>query len=83
MVGIVENVKNQFKNLTWQLNIVKRKQKVNTFKLLPMRWIVERNFAWLDNCRRLSKDYERLTASTEAFIYLAQIRRVAIIYKKV
>ncbi|MDQ3398227.1 MAG: IS5 family transposase [Deinococcota bacterium] len=41
------------------------------FGLQARRWVVERTFAWLGNYRRLSKDYETLPASSEAFIYLA------------
>src|SRR5215218_10564729 len=41
---------------------------------LPRRWVVERTFSWLSQNRRMSKDYERLCASTEAFIYAAMIR---------
>jgi putative transposase len=41
---------------------------------LPIRWIVERTFAWLGQNRRLSKDYERLPESAEAFIYVAMSR---------
>lgn len=41
------------------------------FGLQARRWVVERTFAWLGNYRRLSKDYETLSASSEAFIYLA------------
>ncbi len=41
---------------------------------LPKRWIVERTFAWLSQNRRLSKDYERLPESGEAFIYVAMSR---------
>ena len=43
------------------------------FVARPKRWIVERTFGWLNRCRRLSKDYERTTASSEAFIKLAMI----------
>lgn len=53
---LIHFVKNEFKNFGWNLNIIKHKQKINTFKVLPMRWIVERNFAWLDNCRRFLKN---------------------------
>jgi putative transposase len=44
---------------------------------LPKRWIVERTFAWLGHNRRLSKDYERLPESAEAFIYVAMSRLMA------
>ena len=38
------------------------------------RWVVERTFSWLGQNRRMSKDYERLCASAEAFVYAAMIR---------
>ena len=41
--------------------------------VLPMRWVVERTFAWINNCRRLSKDYELSLFSAENFIRLAFI----------
>jgi putative transposase len=44
------------------------------FRVLPRRWVVERTFSWLGQCRRLSKDYERLCATSEALIYLAMTR---------
>lgn len=43
------------------------------FRVLKWRWIVERTFAWLSTWRRLSKDYELLPSSEQAWIYLAQI----------
>jgi len=44
---------------------------------LPKRWIVERTFSWLVQNRRMSKDYERLPESAEAFIYVAMSRLMA------
>ena len=44
------------------------------FKVLPRRWVVERTFSWLSQNRRMSKDYERLCASAEAFVYAAMTR---------
>ena len=41
---------------------------------LPRRWVVERTFSWISQNRRMSKDYERLCASAEAFVYAAMIR---------
>jgi putative transposase len=44
------------------------------FQVLPRRWVVERTFAWISQNRRMSKDYERLPATSEAFIYVAMVR---------
>ena len=44
------------------------------FRVLPRRWVVERTFSWLSQNRRMSKDYERLCATAEAFIYAAMTR---------
>ena len=44
------------------------------FTVLKRRWVIERTFAWLDNYRRLSKDYEYLPSTEENFIYLAMSR---------
>jgi putative transposase len=55
----------------WALVIVKRSDDMAGFVVLPKRWIVERTFSWLGRYRRLSKDYETLTESSESVIYLA------------
>ena len=47
------------------------------FRVLPRRWVVERSFAWICHNRRMSKDYERLCASGEAFVYAAMTRLMA------
>jgi putative transposase len=44
---------------------------------LPRRWVVERTFSWLGQNRRMSKDYERLPETGEAFIYAAMSRLMA------
>jgi putative transposase len=44
------------------------------FHVSPRRWVVERTFAWQGQQRRLSKDYERLCAMSEAWIYPAMVR---------
>ncbi len=44
------------------------------FRVLPRRWVVERTFAWISHNRRMGKDYERLCASGEAFVYVAMTR---------
>ena len=45
-----------------------------TFEILPKRWVVERTFGWLNRYRRLSKDYELHSESSEAMIYGSLIR---------
>ncbi len=45
-----------------------------TFEPLPRRWVVERTLAWTSRYRRMSKDYERLPATSEALVYLTGIR---------
>ncbi len=60
--------------LGWTLQIVERPAGQAGFQVLPKRWIIERTFAWLNRQRRLSRDYERLPQTSEAFIYVAMIR---------
>ncbi len=45
------------------------------FAVQPKRWIVERTISWLNWSRRLSKDYEQTTKSSEAWIDVSAIRR--------
>jgi putative transposase len=66
----------------WAAEWAKEGRKVNWQRLmpprgyvaLPRRWVVERTFSWLSQNRRMSKDYERLCATSEAFIYVAMTR---------
>jgi transposase len=44
------------------------------FVVLPRRWVVERTLSWIDQNRRMSKNYERTCASGEALVYAAMIR---------
>jgi len=58
----------------WLPEIVKRSDTQKGFVLLPKRWSVERTFGWRGRYRRLSKDYEATTQSSEAMIQLAMIQ---------
>ncbi len=62
------------KNAKWDLEIVRRPKGAEGWVKLPIRWTVERTFAWLGRCRRLSKDREKSVVSSEAFIRLAMIQ---------
>ena len=68
---VIEWVKARFR---YCLAVVLRSDDVKGFVVLPKRWIVERTFAWLNNHRRLSKDYERLTKTSEIMIQTAMTR---------
>ena len=46
----------------------------NKFHILPKRWVVERTLSWLNNSRRLSKDYETSTNSSENMIKISHPR---------
>jgi putative transposase len=60
----------------WGLEIVERDPEIKGFEVLPKRWIVERTFSWLIRNRRLSKDYERMVQTSEAFVKVAIIRLI-------
>ena len=62
--------------LPWKLEIVRRPEGAKGFVLLPKRWVVERTFSWLNRWRRLSKDYEHRTDSSEAMVRIASIGRM-------
>lgn len=68
---ILEWVKSRFR---YALEVVLRSDDMKGFVILPKRWIVERTFAWLNNHRRLSKDYERYRKTSETMIQIAMIR---------
>lgn len=60
-------------NRTWNIEVVNRPKEAEGFVPLAKRWIVERTFGWFGRYRRLSKDYERRTESSCAFLQLAGI----------
>jgi len=60
----------------FDLVLVSRPAGAAGFVLVPQRWVVERTFAWLGRSRRLSKEYERLTDSSEAMIKLCMVHHM-------
>ena len=62
---------------TFVLEIVTKAPEQRGLQVQPKRWIVERGFAWFGNYRRLSKDYERLVASSEGMIRIASMHLMA------
>ncbi len=71
-----EELAKEGRHIDWQRLMPRR-----GFEVLPRRWVVERTFSWLSQNRRMSRDYERLCATSEAFIYVAvsrlMVRRLA------
>jgi putative transposase len=67
---IVDWVKQLF---SWKLEIIKREEQ-SKFKILPKRWIVERTLAWISYSRITSRDYEKLTDTSQTITQLAMIR---------
>ncbi len=65
-VGVLERIEAT-------VQVVKRNQ-LNTFAVLPKRWVVERSFAWLEKCRRLWKNCERKLNTSLQMIHLAFLR---------
>jgi transposase len=55
------------------LEIVKRPDDLHTFQVLPRRWVVERTLSWITRHRRTVRDYERLPAHHETYVYWAMI----------
>jgi putative transposase len=58
----------------WELEIVSRPPDATGWVKLPYRWVVERTFAWLGRYRINSKEYERLTKSSESQVYISSIQ---------
>lgn len=61
-------------NARYEVEVVRRPEGAKGFVVLPKRWVVERTFAWLKRCRRLTADREKTVRSSEAMIRLAMIR---------
>jgi len=72
----LEEWKSKQRTLPWKLEIVRRPSDAKGFVLLPKRWVVERTLAWLGRSRRLSKDYERRTVSSESMIRVSAIHHM-------
>jgi putative transposase len=61
---------------TYQVAVASRPAAAKGFVLLPKRWVVERSIAWFGRYRRLSKDYEYSTASSEAWIKVSALSQM-------
>jgi transposase len=50
---------------------VAKRSELHSFKVIPKRWVVERSFSWLEKCRRLWKNTERLLNTSLQLVNLA------------
>lgn len=67
-----DTIKNAARCKGWDLKVVLRPDESSKkFQVIPLRWIVERSFSWLENFRRLSIDHEYLAESSLAMLHLA------------
>ena len=64
-----------------EVEVVKRNE-LHTFKVLPKRWVVERSFAWLEKCRRLWKNCERLLNNSLQMVNLAFLSILSMLIKR-
>jgi putative transposase len=60
----------------FRVEVSSRREGAEGFEPIKVRWVVEQGIACLNRCRRLSKDYERTTSSSENWIRLAAISRM-------
>jgi putative transposase len=60
----------------YRVQVVAKPEGEEGFVPVKIRWVVERTFAWLGRCRRLSKDYEYNPSSSEAWIQIAAIQQM-------
>ena len=72
----LNNWLSQQRHINWRLEIVCRPDGAKGFVLLPRRWVVERTFSWLGRWRRLSRDYEHRTDSSESMVRIASVGRM-------
>jgi putative transposase len=69
-----ELIENTRRICGWIVEIVLRSETSAKFEVLPKRWIGERTFAWFESYRRLSKDFEYQTETSQTMIQLAMIK---------
>lgn len=66
----------EHKQVPYEIEIAMKADREPGFKPVKIRWVVEQAHACQGRCRRLSKDYERLTSSSETWIQVSAIQRM-------
>ena len=70
----LEVVRHSWSDRVWVVGDQEPPSHPKGFVVLPLRWVVERTFAWPVRNRRLSKDYKYLPETEESFVYAAMVR---------
>ena len=74
-----EGYRKTFENhLSALCKIVEISKKLDTWQVLPKRWCIERTISWLNNSRRLSKDYEITTYAAENYVFISHLATLLI-----
>jgi putative transposase len=73
-LGISLEIGQRRRRWVWVPNDVEPEPLREGFEVIKRRWVAERTFAWITRNRRMSRDYEFLAETTEAFVYLSMIR---------
>lgn len=71
---VIKSVLNKYKILLKIVLRPKEKDKANDFQPIHKRWIIERTFAWFENKRRLTRNYELLMETSEEMVKIAAIQ---------
>jgi putative transposase len=67
----------RLQEVPYAIEVVMKAEGKPGFVPVKIRWVVERAIAWLGRCRRLSKDYEYNTSSSETWVKIAAIQQMA------
>jgi transposase len=74
-----ENYAAQIKALTGTEVEIAKHSELHKFAVMPKRWVVGRTFGWLDKCRRLWKNRERLI---ETMLNMVKLAFVSLLLKR-
>jgi putative transposase len=66
----------EVKKVPYRIEVSTKREKGAPFKPIKIRWVVERSHAWFGRCRRLSRDYEYNTSSSETRVQIAAIQQM-------
>jgi putative transposase len=63
-------------DMPYRIEVSTKPEGEEKFVPIKIRWVVERSHAWFGRCRRLSRDYEYNTSSSETWVQIAAIQQM-------